>query len=42
MLGARIELVHTNVPEVDFAGVSQGWDKFYWTPWRACLDTHGS
>jgi hypothetical protein len=23
--GARIELVHVNVPEADFAGVSHGW-----------------
>lgn len=35
--GARIELVHANVPEEDFAGVSQGWEKYYWTPWRAYL-----
>jgi len=21
----------------DFAGVSQGWEKYYWTPWRAYL-----
>ena len=35
--GARIELVHVNVPEEDFAGVSQGWEKYYWTPWRAHL-----
>lgn len=34
---ARIELVHVNVPESDFAGVSQGWEKYYWTPWRAHL-----
>ena len=34
---ARIELVHVNVPDSDFAGVSQGWEKFYWTPWRAYL-----
>ena len=33
--GARIELVHANVPDEDFAGVSQGWEKYYWTPWRA-------
>lgn len=39
--GGRIELVHVNVPEVDFAGVSQGWEKFYWTPWRAYLETVG-
>jgi activator of HSP90 ATPase len=37
--GARVELVHVNVPEEDFAGVSQGWEKYYWTPWRNYL-TH--
>jgi len=36
--GARIELVHINVPEEDFAGVSQGWEKYYWTPWRTYLE----
>ncbi len=35
--GARIELTHVNVADQDFAGVSQGWEKFYWTPWRAYL-----
>ena len=35
--GSRIEVVHVNVPEEDFAGVSTGWDKYYWTPWRALL-----
>ena len=35
--GARIELVHANVPEEDFAGVSQGWEKYYWTPWQEFL-----
>jgi activator of HSP90 ATPase len=38
--GARIELVHVNVPAEDFAGVSQGWEKYYWTPWRAYLASH--
>lgn len=37
--GARIELVHVNVPEEDFAGVSEGWEKYYWAPWRTYL-TH--
>ncbi len=37
--GARIELAHINVPEDDFAGVSQGWEKYYWTPWRNKLLT---
>jgi len=37
--GARIELAHINVPTEDFAGVSQGWEKYYWTPWRAYLES---
>lgn len=36
--GARIDLVHANVPEHDHDGVSQGWEKYYWKPWRAYLD----
>lgn len=35
--GGRIELVQVNVIDEDFAGVSQGWEKFYWSPWRAYL-----
>ena len=35
--GGRIELVQVNVVEDDFAGVCHGWEKFYWTPWRAYL-----
>lgn len=35
--GGRIELVHVNVVDDDFAGVSHGWEKFYWSPWRAYL-----
>ena len=38
--GARIELVHVNVPDEDFAGVSAGWEKYYWTPWRNYLNSH--
>jgi len=34
----RIELVHTGLPESDYAGVSQGWEKFYWSRWRAYLE----
>jgi len=37
--GARIELVQANVPDEDFAGVCQGWEKHYWTPWREYLGT---
>ena len=36
--GGRIELVQANVPEEDFAGVCQGWTKFYWNPWRDYLE----
>lgn len=36
--GARVELHHVNVPESDFAGVTHGWERFYWTPWRAYLE----
>ena len=40
--GGRIELVHVNVVDEDFAGVSHGWEKFYWSPWRAYLTRHAS
>jgi activator of HSP90 ATPase len=33
----RITLVHLDVPEVDYAGVSAGWRLYYWRPWRAYL-----
>jgi uncharacterized protein YndB with AHSA1/START domain len=36
--GARIELTHVNVADSDFAGVSEGWSKYYWIPWRAYLE----
>ncbi len=35
--GGRIELTQVNVADQDFAGVSHGWEKYYWTPWRAYL-----
>jgi activator of HSP90 ATPase len=33
----RIDLVHLDVPDQDYEGVNQGWDKYYWTPWRTYL-----
>ena len=36
--GGRIELTHVNVADTDFAGVSEGWSKYYWVPWRAYLE----
>ena len=35
--GGRIELTQINVVDNDFAGVSHGWEKLYWAPWRAYL-----
>ena len=35
--GGRIELPHVNVADGDFAGVSEGWSKYYWVPWREYL-----
>lgn len=36
--GGRIELVHVNVPDHDHDGVNEGWQKFYWTPWRSYIE----
>jgi len=35
--GCRIDLVHVNVPAHDRKGVSQGWPKYYWKPWKKHL-----
>lgn len=35
----RIDLVHMDVPDHDFDGVSKGWEKYYWTPWRQHLES---
>jgi len=33
----RIDLVHLDVPAHDYESVKAGWEKYYWTPWRAYL-----
>jgi hypothetical protein len=33
----RIDLVHVNVPDQDYKGVSEGWKDYYWKPWRRYL-----
>ena len=33
----RIDLVHLDVPESDFQGVSGGWESRYFAPWLAYL-----
>jgi activator of HSP90 ATPase len=35
--GGRVDLAHVNVPDHDHAGVTKGWPKFYWKPWRDYL-----
>jgi activator of HSP90 ATPase len=32
--GGRVHMVHANVPEQDHKGVTKGWPKYYWKPWR--------
>ena len=34
----QIDLVHLDVPDHDFDAVSEGWENFYWKPWRDYLD----
>ena len=34
---ARVQLVHVNVADRDVRGVTVGWKKYYWKPWRAYL-----
>jgi hypothetical protein len=34
----RIELVHVNVADSDYDGVKEGWEKYYWKPWREYLE----
>jgi activator of HSP90 ATPase len=33
----RIDLVHLDVPSHDYDQVVEGWQKYYWEPWRAYL-----
>jgi hypothetical protein len=32
-----VHLAHVGVPEYDHQGVTDGWVKFYWEPWKAYL-----
>jgi hypothetical protein len=34
----RIELVHVGVAQSDLDGVREGWEGYYWTPWREYLE----
>lgn len=35
----RINLVHVDVPDHDYDGVTDGWEKYYWIPWRRYLQS---
>ncbi len=35
--GSQVDLTHVNVPEHDHAGVTKGWTKYYWEPWKKYL-----
>jgi len=35
--GGKVELVHVGVPQHDHKGVSDGWPRYYWTPWKKFL-----
>lgn len=36
-MGGRIDLTHLNVPAHDHKGVTEGWKKYYWRPWKKSL-----
>jgi activator of HSP90 ATPase len=33
----RIDLLHLDVPKIDYRGVTEGWKLYYWQPWRRYL-----
>jgi activator of HSP90 ATPase len=35
--GARVSLVHANVPDAHAASINRGWATYYWKPWKAYL-----
>ena len=37
--GTAALLTHVSVPKYDHAGVTQGWKKYYWEPWKKYLKT---
>jgi activator of HSP90 ATPase len=38
--GTTVHLVHVGVPAYDHQGVTQGWVKYYWEPWKEYLAAH--
>ncbi len=35
--GARLEMIHANVPNVHATSIAGGWRSYYWKPWKAYL-----
>lgn len=35
--GAKIDLVHANVPSRAYDRINKGWKTYYWKPWKAYL-----
>jgi activator of HSP90 ATPase len=35
--GARLTMVHANIPEEHYPGIKTGWTTYYWTPWKQSL-----
>ena len=33
----QVEMTHANVPDLAAAGIKDGWNQYYWKPWRAWL-----
>ncbi|MBX9782663.1 MAG: SRPBCC domain-containing protein [Chitinophagaceae bacterium] len=34
---ATVYMTHANVPGNQFKALKDGWNSFYWKPWKACL-----
>jgi activator of HSP90 ATPase len=37
--GTTVSLTHVSVPKYDHKGVTQGWKKYYWEPWKEYCKT---
>jgi len=35
----QIDMIHLDVPDHDYQGVTDGWPKYYWGPWYAYLES---
>ena len=30
-------MIHANVPDFETTGVKEGWNSYYWKPWKAYI-----